>query len=110
MHLWWFSEDSMTYIAEKLNLSLEFFDYSESYQARMSKELSNVPVEYPYALDASGSPIGTPVEHKRKGLLPPWFKETSCYQIVSQLIYPVIAKLYPPREKMSSMCAIFNKQ
>jgi SAM-dependent methyltransferase len=110
IHCWWFSEDSMKYIAEKLNLSLEFLDYSESYQARMSKEFSNVPIEYPYALDASGNPIDIPVEQKRKGLLPPWFKETGCYQTVSQLIYPVIAKLYPPRKRISFMCAIFHKQ
>jgi SAM-dependent methyltransferase len=109
IHLWWFSEDSMVYIAQKLDLSLEFLDYSESYQARMSKEFSNVPLEYPYALDASGNPINIPAMQTRKGLLPPWFKETNCYQIVSQLIYPVIAKLYPPRKRLSSMCAIFYK-
>jgi SAM-dependent methyltransferase len=110
VHCWWFSEDSMRYIAQKLNLSVEFLDYSESYQARMAKEFSNKPIENPYALDASGNPINIPVEQKRKGLFPPWFKETNCYQILSQLIYPVIAKFYPPRKRLFSICAIFHKQ
>jgi SAM-dependent methyltransferase len=110
IHCWCFSENSMTYISQKLDLSLEFLDYSESYQARMAKEFSNVPIEYPYAFDASGNPINIPVEQKRKGLLPARFKETNCYQILSQLIYPVIAKFYPPRNRLSFMCAVFHKQ
>ncbi|MDR0602855.1 MAG: methyltransferase domain-containing protein [Bacteroidales bacterium] len=110
VHYWWFSKDSMRYIAQKLDLSLEFLDFSESYQARMSKKFSNEPIEYPYALDVSGNPIDIPVEQKRKGLLLPRLKETNCYQILFQLIYPVIAKLYPPRKRVSFMCAIFYKQ
>jgi SAM-dependent methyltransferase len=110
VHCWWFSEDSMIYIAQELDLSLEFLDYSESYQARMSKEFSSVPIEYPYVLDEAGNPIDIPVEQRRKGLLPPWFKETNFYPILSQLVYPVIAKFYPPRKRVSGMCAVFNKK
>jgi 2-polyprenyl-3-methyl-5-hydroxy-6-metoxy-1,4-benzoquinol methylase len=109
MHLWWFSEDSMAYIAQELNLSLEFVNFSESYQARMGK-WSNAPIEYPYILDISGNPIDIPVKSQRRGLFPSWFKESGCYQIVSTLLYPVIAKLYPPRKRVSFMCAIFYKQ
>jgi SAM-dependent methyltransferase len=108
VHLWWFSEDSMAYISQELNLSLEFVDYSESYHARMGK-ISNAPIEYPYALDTAGNPIDIPVESKRQGLLPPCFKESGFYQISSSLLYPVIAKLYPPRKRISFMCAIFHK-
>jgi hypothetical protein len=99
----------MTYIAQELNLSLEFVDFSESYQARMNK-WSNVPIERPYTLNTSGNPMNTSVEPNRGGLLPPWFKESNCYQILSALLYPVIAKLYSPHKRVSGMCAIFHKK
>jgi 2-polyprenyl-3-methyl-5-hydroxy-6-metoxy-1,4-benzoquinol methylase len=110
MHLWWFSEDSMQYIAKQLNLTVEFLDYSESYQARMAKNYSLKPFDKPYTLDQNGNPINnTPIQQKRAGMLPPWFKETYLYQIVSQTVYPIIAKFYPKRKRIYGMCAIFCK-
>jgi hypothetical protein len=34
VHLWWFSENSMRYIANKLNASVQFVDFTEYYRKK----------------------------------------------------------------------------
>lgn len=110
VHCWWFSEDSIKYIADSLNLSTRFLDYSNSYQVSMS-HYNQKPAINPYVFDAEGKPIPqTWVGYYQGGLFPIKFKKSTFYQSFSQILYPMIAKIFcPSHKRTTALCAILSK-
>lgn len=113
VHCWWFSEDSMEYIAKELDMSIKFVDYSNAYQVRMSSAASTEPSKVGPRLDMHGVPIEKNNKESlpQYGIFPKWFKKSYLYQVSSQTIYPLVAKLfYPSNQKRTiALCAIFTK-
>ncbi|GHV10179.1 hypothetical protein FACS1894162_3010 [Bacteroidia bacterium] len=45
IHLWWFSEDSFRYLAQKLNVKVSFFDFTKYFKKhpQESVNIKNLP-------------------------------------------------------------------
>jgi hypothetical protein len=55
VHLWWFSEDSMKHIADKLNANVQFTDFTDYYKKRPTfidiKTQRNIPKQHIFNKD-----------------------------------------------------------
>lgn len=111
VHCWWFSEESIKYMADSLNLSIHFLDYSNSYQVSMSP-YNQEPALNSYILDADGKPIPQKwIGYYQGGIFPVKFKRSSFYQSFSQRLYPTIAKIfYPSYKRTCGLCAVLSKK
>ena len=115
VHCWWFSEDSMKYIARELNLSISFLDYSNSWQIRMSKPkvdiVDHVDAVNEWVFFKDGTPIkrNNQTNSLKKGFIPATLKKTTIYRIFSQTFFPIISKLYSPQKRHGAFCVVFEK-
>lgn len=109
VHCWWFGEESMAYMAKKLDMKLELLDYSNSYAVNMSPPKYAGAKESYHIFDANGNVIKekTPIRHF--GILPQWFKKSQFYRIMSTNLYPFINLFLPKYKRVIALCAVFTK-
>ena len=111
VHCWWFSENSLEYIAEKLTMTLSFVDFGEYYKKHekqvFNKDLLNG--ESTHRFDVNGNILVADASINY-GVLPKWVKKHKCYRKVKSFIYPIFSnKFIVTNHRSSVLCAIFVK-
>lgn len=111
VHFWWFSEDSITFIARQLDLNVEFVDFSKCYMERMHP--SHPPtsdIEDKYIFSVDGHPFEYANHTPRYGILPRWFKKTECYKAFSHNFYPWLSFFWKKTPRCGTLCAVLTKR
>ncbi len=111
VHCWWFSENSLEYVAEKLSMSVSFVDFVDYYKKHekkvFNKDLFNG--ESAHLFDVNGNILSVD-SNKNYEILPKWLKKNRCYRKIKSFIYPIFSNKYIVTNHRSSvLCAIFVK-
>ncbi len=110
IHCWWFSENSLKYIADVLQMNIRFIDFSAYYKSH-PKYLFDKKQSFNFLSDSILDEKGKPIKRdiKRKGI-PRWIKERAIYRIVHD-IYPKLFRHYiVSTQRTHTQCAILTKR
>lgn len=115
VHCWWFSEDSIRYIAKRLNMNCSFTDFTQYYKTH-AKLLYNSDYCELLAADHIFDDNGKLTESINEnpsvnyGILPKWIKKTRIYNFISREIYPILSgKFIVSGARTYSLCVLFTK-
>ena len=111
VHYWWFSEDSIIFMAKALGLSVEFVDFSNCYIERMNPSTpSSSDIENKHIFLADGRPVEYADRIPQYGIFPRWLKRTELYKAFSYNIYPFLLVLFRRKtSRCGTMCAVLTK-
>ena len=112
VHCWWFSEESIVFIAKRLCLSVEFVDFSNCYIERMNPSTpSTSDIEDRHVFLADGSPFKYTDRIPQYGIFPRWLKKTGLYKAFSYNVYPLFSALFSRKTpRCGTMCAVLTKR
>jgi len=111
VHCWWFSEESIEYIANLYNMELNFVDYSKFYKKHPQiYQIKNIESEGQHVFDQYGNLI-KPEISIRKFKIHKWIKRNKQYMLIRnsiiQLKYPNVYK--KGNKESNIICAILTK-
>ena len=117
VHCWWFSEDSFTWLAQKLNVKVSFFDFTRYFKKhpQESVNIKNLPfgISANFVFDKEHKLIAVP-ESKYKitkhNIFPQWVKRGKFYRKMAPLIYPKLSKNFITSNKRTqTLCVLLKK-
>ena len=111
IHCWWFSEDSINYIAEELGTKLDFIDFSEFYSKftylelnKLKKKMLPKPI-----FDASGS-LQVVYNPETKSKLRLFFARNTVFKIMYYILNTATNRgIVRLKRRGSTLCAILQK-
>lgn len=115
VHCWWFSEDSMKYMAKKLNLNISLINFSKyyknNYQSVDMKPIlvNQLPKPYFYSdgkLIVQNNTLNKPGISYLKMLISKFPNSKNIYHILKDLLKPDIIVC---KDRGTILCAIFQK-
>lgn len=106
VHLWWFSEDSMKFIANKINANVSFVDFSDFYKMKpclveVQKFIYTDPL-----LNKDGEVVNIP---KEDGRLRSFLAEIPFLRLINVKLKSSFFKTYVCRSRGPIMGAVFQK-
>lgn len=117
VHCWWLSEDSINYIAEKLNMEVSFLDFKKYYSMRTSwVDLRDIEIPVtPPVFDKDGKLIGRTTRiFKKEIVIIKLIKKIKIIKyLFTKLRYFIVRNnknILIPKNRGPVLCAILNKQ
>lgn len=116
VHCWWFSEDSIHYMAKSLGLNCSFTDFTQYYKTH-TKLLYNsdfcVQLAADHIFDEKGK-LTQSIDgslSSNYGILPKWIKKTKIYKVISRELYPRFSgKFIVSGTRTYSLCVLLTKK
>lgn len=114
VHCWWFSEESFLQIANQLNCSVSFVDFTPYYKKHLKmmydiKNCNRMKINYIFNEDGELS-IRYPRKNK-SGILPYWAKDNMLYKYLSRKLYPFFFRkrfIISNHGQTNCLCAIIK--
>jgi len=113
VHCWWFSEDSIKYIADLYKMELKFIDFAKYYKKfPQLYKIKDIESEGQSVFDCHGNLIVHDIDKKIKLRTPKWIKRIRIYNLLKDfLIQKINVNIYKKGDMQSNViCAILTKR
>jgi SAM-dependent methyltransferase len=120
IHLWWFSETSLLYIAQKLGYDIRFIDFTEynkTHYINLERKLSTFPIMRP-VFSSDGKLLLIKVQKDRLQFIKDGLREILIFRVLNNLRWSILCKWQFFRLKRTNpellkrrytLCAILTK-
>lgn len=113
VHCWWFSEKSIRYIADLLNMKLTFVEFDDYYKKHpFINKIVNLDSDGDFVFDSKGNIIERQsLTQKKKNEMPKWLKKVKLYMYLRNFLFKIF---FPNTYKFGGtqsnvICAILYK-
>jgi len=113
VHCWWFSEDSMKYIAKLYDMKIHFIDFKDFYRNYLQIfKVKNIDSDGCFVFDKEGNVIKTDIiQNDKYFFIPQYVRRNKIFKVIKNVI---IKSILPQRYKFGGtqtyvMCVILTK-